>query len=59
MLEKVIERTSGVKRWKPTGFIAGTTFAGIWPMGLGEIGGGVDLVLGYKLLETSKFSQEP
>lgn len=54
-----MKRTSGVKRWKPTGFITGTTFAGIWPMGLGEIRGGVDLVLGYKLLETSSFSQEP
>jgi hypothetical protein len=50
VLENVMKRTPGVERWEPTGFIAGAIYASVWPMTLGEIGGGVDLMLRYKLL---------
>jgi hypothetical protein len=59
VLENIMKRTPGVERWEPTGFIAGAIYASIWPMSLGEIGGGVDLMLRYKLMGDVGFAQEP
>ena len=59
VLQNIMKRTPGAERWEPTGFIAGAIYGSVWPMSLGEIGGGVDLMLAYKLLGDIGFAQEP